>query len=317
MIDKLDERIPRSTPFMPEFSKVYADLRRDPKGPFREGQHYAVVGDLRRYGFEAVLHMYCKHGKHDHKIELVDAGIQSMDFLTHEVRRIFDVPSVSDLGVMRVDFAVDVPGVPVSWFLSQARVKFKRFHNAITGGLEYQQMGQRGVQTIYFGKRPNCYRIYDKVAEHRHQYQRLKRTIAKGVELQSFESLYGIAPNYVLTRVERQIGGGRLPEQIRTIGQLRRHGTDFNPFSNLTLSQAIREPQPSDFRDRMQYMGVMYARELIQQMGQHAFYQWMNTKHNAKRWWDKYGLWLGDSVGVTAPELYARFYDSLSTQLAA
>jgi hypothetical protein len=317
MIDKLDTRVPGRTPYTYEFSKVYVDLRRDPKGPFRAAQHYSAVADLRPYGYEAILHTHCKHGKGDHKIELIDTGIRNMDFMTHELRRIFSILNTNDLGIMRVDFATDVPGVPVSWFLSQARVKFKRFHNAITGGLEYQQLGQKGVQTIYFGKRPNCYRIYDKVAEYLHQYQRLKRHTPEGANLPTFESCYGVTANSVLTRVERQIGGGRLPEQIRTIGKLRRHAADFNPFSNLTLSQATRGPQPSDFRDRMQYMGVMYARELIQQMGQQAFYQWLNVNRNAKRWWDRHGFWLGDSAGVTSPELYARFHDSVSKQLTA
>src|SRR5712692_6276610 len=161
MLDKLDIRVPRWTPYTHEFAKVYADLRNDPKGPFSAARHYSAVADLRSYGYEAILHTHCKHGEGDFKVELVDAGNRNMDFLTHELRRMFSIFNTNDLGIMRADFATDVAGVPVSWFLSQARVKFKRFHNAITGGLEYQQLGQKGVQTIYFGKRPNCYRIYD------------------------------------------------------------------------------------------------------------------------------------------------------------
>ena len=64
------------------------------------------------------------------------------------------------------------------------------------------------VETVYFGKRPNCYRIYDKIAEFRYQFARLKPD--EGLEKPPFEELYGYPETgVILTRVERQIGGGR------------------------------------------------------------------------------------------------------------
>ena len=84
-------------------------------------------------------------------------------------------------------------------------------------------MGRRGVETIYFGKRPNVIRVYNKVAERQYQYSRMlaraKRNNIPVTELQTFEQIYGHSPTgCVLTRVERQIAGGRIPEQIGTFG---------------------------------------------------------------------------------------------------
>jgi len=169
MIDKLDIRVPGPIPYTPEFSGLYAELRNDPKGPFRSSRLYLAVADLRRYGHDAIIHTHCKFGKGDHKIELIDTGTRGFDYLLNEVGRVYQVNPMG-LELIRVDLAADIPRVSVPWFLSHTRAKFKRFHNAGMGGFEYQQMGQKGVQTLYLGRRPNMFRIYDKVAELRHQH---------------------------------------------------------------------------------------------------------------------------------------------------
>jgi hypothetical protein len=334
MIDKFDIRVPGPAPYTPAFFRLYPELRNNPKGPFHASRQYLAVADLRPYGHDVILHTHCKFGKGDHKIELIDTGIRSFEYLLNEVRRIFDV-NPSNLELIRVDLATDVPGVPVTWFLSHTRAKFKRFHNAGMGDFEYQQLGQKGIQTLYLGKRPNMFRIYDKVAEWQHQHKKLQRRLGAGVEIPDFHSFYGVWPDTVLTRVERQIGGGRIAQQIKimgtketvrvsTVGELRRHAPEFNPFCNLELSQAALPPQPNDFTDINQYMAVMWAREVIPEWGMHAFFQWLNfhTGRNARRWLNRHGPWLPDSVsetasGISSGELYERYRDSVSKQLAA
>lgn len=318
MIDKLDIRVPAPVPYTREFSAIYVDLRNDPKGPFHAAQHYEAVADLRNYGYEAILHTHCKHGRGDHKIELIDAGARPFDFLTHEIRQIFEA-NASGLELIRVDLATDVHGLPVPWFLSHARAKFKRFHSAGTSGFDYQQLGMKGIQTLYLGKRPNLFRIYDKVAEYRHQYQRLKRSSSPAVSVPTFESCFGISADATVSRVERQIGGGKIPESLRTVGELRRNACEFDPFSKLELTRAGTEPQPADFNRVNDYLAVMQARELLKHWGKHAFFQWLNeyTNRNARRWWNKFGLYLTDSSGITSAELYERYRDSVSKQIAA
>jgi hypothetical protein len=332
MIDKFDLRIPRLTPFAPGFSSEYAELRNDPKGPFRESQHYSAVASLQAYGRDVMLHTFCKHGNGDHKLEVLDAGTKSWTELLQQVRQIFTI-NPSSLEIIRVDFAADVPGVTVPWFHAHGRVKFKRFHNAGMGGFEYQQYGQKGIQTLIYGKRPNLNRVYDKIAEYVHQYQLMKRRSPNGTEFPTFESFCGYSKDAILTRVERQIGGGKLPQQIkikesgqgvRTVADLWLCAREFDPFSNLILSSAVLEPQPNDFHNINDFLAILQARELLEAWGKHAFYQFLNlhTNRNAARWWKKYGTWIDVHEGalsnaITSAELYERFHDSITTQLAA
>jgi hypothetical protein len=256
VLDKLEVRVRSSAQFRPQFASLFADLVADPKGPFRSKEHYERTADLRMYGHEVILHLACRHGEPNNKVEFVDSGKHTFDFLLNEVEQIFDVNPMS-CGVMRVDCAADMPGVGVLWFHQHARVRWKQFANEIgvltlepanASSSLYSQMGKREVQTLNFGKRPNCYRIYDKPAEWRAEYRRIrqhgtsaliKRMKKAGASAEqiswrlrieginpdadicdpSFEEIYGVPEHgYTLTRCERQIGGGQVPT-IPTIGK--------------------------------------------------------------------------------------------------
>jgi hypothetical protein len=332
VIDKLDLRVPGAARYTSRFEHLYVEIRNDPKGPFHSSRHYLAAGDLRPYGYDAILHTHCRHGRGDHKVELIDTGCRSFDYLVDQVARIFNVKP-SGLELIRVDLAADVPGVSVPWFLSHTRAKHKRFHNAVSG-LEYQQQGKRGIQTIYLGIRPNMFRIYDKVAELEHQRRKLQRKVGADVEIPDLPSLYGVWPDTVLTRVERQIGGGKIAEQIKiaqaggvdhvnTLGELRSYAPEFNPFLNLELNRESAPPQPGDFNDLNQYMAVMWARSVIPEWGMHAFRQFVNqhTNRNASRWMKKRGHWLVDSkelgAGISANDLYELYRESVTRQISA
>ncbi len=93
MIDKLELRIPSATEYTRAFGSLYVSLWNDSvNNPFRPSRHYAAVGDLRHFGYDVILHAHCKHG------EAVFEGYASI------------------LEIMRIDFAVDVIGVPVVFF---------------------------------------------------------------------------------------------------------------------------------------------------------------------------------------------------------
>jgi hypothetical protein len=252
VLDKLEIRVPRAAQFRSEFGEMYSELAADPKGPFgKRGRHYALTGDLRMYGHDVILHLHCMHGEGNHKVELLDTGKRGFSFLVGEVERIFEIDPLK-CGVMRVDCAADIQGVGVPWFHQRARVRWKQFANEMgelilerpsaSASLAYSQMGKREIQTLYFGKRPNCYRIYDKVAEWRSEYRRtcgkrdlaalVKRMIEAGATQEdidwrlrsegfnpdadncvpAFQEVYGVPESgYTLTRCERQIGGGEVP----------------------------------------------------------------------------------------------------------
>jgi hypothetical protein len=110
---------------------------------------------------------------------------------------------------------------------------------------------------------------------------------------------------------------------ITTLRDLRTHAADFNPFANLELTRAALPPSPADFTDINKYMAVMYAREIIPDWGMQAFYQWLNenTNRNARRWLNRHGQWLptfedAPEVGVEVEDLYERYRDSVSKQIA-
>src|SRR5579871_2642585 len=75
MMDKLDLRVPPGAPFTSDFGRLYSELRqRGKEDPFHQSRLYHASGDLRPYGFDAILHMYCRAGEGNHKLELIDTG---------------------------------------------------------------------------------------------------------------------------------------------------------------------------------------------------------------------------------------------------
>jgi hypothetical protein len=238
MIDKVEVRIPRMAHFTREFREFYPEIRNDPRlNPFRRSQHYESAGNLRKFGYDAILHMNCIRDRQgSHKLELLDTGRMGYAMMCHEIERVFDLDP-RRLRLMRLDLAADVGGVPVAWFVRHARAQYKRFACDIgqvdAETLQYARMGQQEVQTLYFGKKPNCFRVYDKIAEYHHQYARLARGSSDAAELPTFEEVYGYPERgLILTRVERQMGGGRIPKQVDTFGKLKAAEL-FNPFDKL------------------------------------------------------------------------------------
>ena len=63
------------------------------------------------------------------------------------------------------------------------------------GSAEFSEMGRKGVETFYLGKRPNVIRVYSKVAERQHQYARMRaRSKRAGIqvsEVPTFEAMFG------------------------------------------------------------------------------------------------------------------------------
>ncbi len=117
MIDKLELRIPSATEYTRAFGSLYVSLWSDSvNNPFRPSRHYAAVGDLRHFGYDVILHAHCKHGEAgNHKLELIDTGVRLFHELLQEVEAVFE-GYASILEIMRIDFAVDVIGVPVVFF---------------------------------------------------------------------------------------------------------------------------------------------------------------------------------------------------------
>ncbi len=316
MIDKVDLRVPVRAPYTREFATFRREIQGTERDPFRASCHYVGVADLRDFGYPAIHHSTCLHGREGtHKLELVDTGIMSLARMQHEAERIFDVDA-RRLGVMRLDLAADVLGVPVSWFSDHVRAVWKRWV-ADVGQVEVARMGKGEIQTIYFGKRLNCFRIYNKIAEWRHQYARLKRGTDAGYP--SFKEVFRYPETgVVLTRVERQMGGGRIPERVSTFGKLRTLA-DFNPFDRLQfLGTGEPEPRIEDYGFEKYAIG-MFLRDRAQSLGGHRLRSWLNrnANRNAGRILHTYHDFLPAEEGITPEQLLETYQQSVARQLAA
>ena len=310
MIDKLEVRVPAGARFTPEFES----LRRGWDEEFKRSRHYLAIADLRRFGFSSILHMRARKSR-DHKLELIDTGVMGYIDMRREIERVFDVDA-STTGVMRLDLAADVQGVPVQAFVGNVRAKFKR---SATDLGSYSRARKVGIETLYLGKRPNFFRIYNKIAEFHFQDARLKRRDS-GRPLATFEERYGSPPaGVVLTRVERQIAGGRVPKEIDTFGKLVALA-DFDPFAPLEVTiGSATPPNPDDYS----WATYLQGRSLRQVVIDHGYQNARRLANkfspgNANRLFNKLEPFLPASdCGLTKQQILEIYQKSVSKQLAA
>lgn len=322
MIDKLEIRVPALTPVGRVLEPVYADLRRGLRVPgFRPSPHYQAAGDLRPFGINAIAHLDCKRGAQpNHKLELLDTGQVRFDGILSTVEQAFRFDPLS-AEVMRVDLAADVEGVPVSYVERAAYAALKRWACDI-GRLECSRMGTAEIETIYLGKRPNCLRIYNKIAEYRQQYRKLERELRPQACPLPFERLYRLPETAILTRVERQIAAGRVPPDLATVARLRENAVHSNPFDRLRLIPGSgRLPRPDEVGLSAWLQG-MQLRSLADELGMQRLRGFVNrhSKGNAARLLTQFSDFLPGGDGgesLSEEDLYRRYSESTERQLAA
>jgi hypothetical protein len=250
----------------------------------------------------------------DHKVELLDTGTATLDEMIARIERIFAVDA-RGLEVMRIDLTADIEGVPVHAFRGTVRAKWKRSASEIG---RYTLVGKLGIETFTLGRRPNVYRVYNKITELRHQYSLLKRR-NKG-SIASFEELYGYPEEgLILTRVERQIAGGRVPAEIATVGKLVKL-PDFDPFSRLEIEVgSARKPDPESMRFSEYLKGRGFA-EVVREQGciQNAV-RFANKRSpgNGARFAKRFsGFLAGSEFTLTEEQIFFRYRESVLKQLA-
>ena len=282
MIDKAELRLPSTVYFKRE---IRALLRNAQYGSsdssMRPSRDYAAVGDLRPFGIDGLLHYRCKHGSPgNHKLELIDTGKKSYSALVAQIQAVVD-HDIDTLGIMRIDLCADIPGVPVSWFQSRLRVKYKRTSRQI-GPLPLDVISNAGVKTLNAGQRPNMVRVYDKVAESRMQFRKLERKASKDAEPLDFEHEFGFRADATLTRIERQFGGGRIPSAIDTFGKIQ-NCADFNPFDVLEIKGRMnaRLPTVEECESVTDYLAGLQLNRQVQVEGMQSTVRWLNAKSAA------------------------------------
>jgi hypothetical protein len=253
----------------------------------------------------------CKHGDNHSKLEVLDAGKKSYSEIVNLIESVTKA-NPQDLGIMRIDLTADVGGVTVPWLKSHVRFKFKQKEN---------EHGQIKYGPILAGSRPNVIRIYNKTQECRFQFRRMQRKASLDSEPLEFEKEFGLKETDILTRVERQCGGNRIPSEIETFGCLR-NLPDFNPFDSLEIirSGQLTLPSPEEC-DGLEYFTGLGLNVEAQRMGMQAFRKRLNrqTKGNAARTIERYQRFFPDGAGVpiTVEQLTETFRQSTIVQLAA
>lgn len=321
MIDKLELRLPASTLFT---KRVTALFLRDPKTDAlcgRPSRHYARVLDLRPVGLDSILHVSCKRGSRgQHKLELLDTGKKPFSDLIRQVEAVRGGDN-EQLGVMRIDFCADLRGVPVSWFHQRVRFRYKQLSTQI-GPLPYQTISKAGIETLSAGRRPNLVRIYDKVAESKMQFRRMSRKASKDADPLDFEQEFGFREDDIVTRVERQCGGQRIPEQVDTLGHLPR-AANFNPFEALEIESSglSKLPVVSECDSVTEWAAGRYFNQMIQEQGMQTFRRWLNreSKGNGARTLKRYKPFLppAEDQVVTVRTIFETYRASLIRQLSA
>jgi len=224
-IDKLDLRVPKTTSFTEQLEQFLNNgIREEAHSGTR---YYRFAANLTRCGLPSKL--YFRHRRNgNHKLEIARTAGMTLHGIISAIGKLFLIDPWL-LEIMRIDFAVDVPDYTVEWFRRRARVIHKR-SSAEHGQFSFERTT---IQTLYFGKRPHLFRIYDKAeqerSQHRHSCKRNRNELGHSV----FEQKYGYSPDTVLTRVERQYGAGRVPKEIGTLAKLQQNVLTLNPFERL------------------------------------------------------------------------------------
>lgn len=362
MVDKLEVRLDTMTPLRREFGAVLDEVRTHPRDyRAHETEHHALVFDLRPFGTDAIFHGYNKHKRagepQTHKLELLDTGEKKLGQIKSDLESVVACDPAK-LEITRLDPCADVEEVPVQYFHQHMRVAYKRRGARVT---EFMHVHQGEGETVYFGKRPNCFRVYNKTAELKTQYAKLLRELNADCPIPKhigcatcgclnyrtrstckrcysrlpehvkkqpficvagFERTYGISETKVLTRVERQIGGGMVPARIGTMGKLAVYAPDFDPFEGVHILTGREKLPPRHDYTFPKYECGLRLRELAKTMGLDYVRKYMRT-HDPQNWrrtfrdLEPFFEVSTDEPAITADQLWQRYRDSVSRQLAA
>jgi hypothetical protein len=325
VIDKLDIRLPRMTQFRPQAREFMAESRFFENSTRATGSgRYEWVSDLRPIGIDARVNFSLKRDEGEphegeHKLEIIDTGEKAFSQLSAVLEQVVE-GSTDDLELMRIDLCADICEVPVDWFLNRIRIKFKRVAYEM-GNLKYQRIGKAGIQTISAGRRPNIVRVYDKIAEYKEQLKRLNRKRSFDSEELTLESAFGVSESATITRIERQFGGGRIPEEIDCFGKLGRL-PDYDPFTNIEIlnGSAAHVPTIKECGFDTWITGT-FLRERQDEMGLQQFRRWLNANSggNGARYRKKYSPFLEPAYDArfTSDTLFEMYRESVEKQLAA
>jgi hypothetical protein len=238
-----------------------------------------------------------------YKLDFTDTHLLSAHDIVWKICSVFQISpeQTLTLKVARIDFTADTSGTPVQWFKEHCRVLKKR------GSEDYESVKtatNRGITTITFGKSPDLYRIYNRIAEKRERKEEVL-----------YPGMHTGAPVPVITRIERECRGRKIPAEVHTLSRLFDNAEDFDPFQNLVLTPGGRSSATDDWDPKrwLMNLGLAYA---VQQLGEAAVRSRLNRDRNAHRFFPKYTELLQAGLpGPTREHLRNSYRNSTVLQL--
>ncbi len=318
MLDKVELRVPGRTSFRPEFRWIEKEIAyAGQASPIRRSVRYQGAVDLRPFGYDAMLHAYFKRAtRGPHKLELFGSGRKSLDEMRGIPAAIFDCDP-NQLENMRLDFTADLHDIPLRYVHDSLRVKFKRTSN-VRGEMDYEEVGRKWIEYFRYGKSPNCVRVYDKVAECKARLPEVAIAMRARGEPVTFESAFGFGPDAIVTRVERQAGGGLIPDELTQFGDLE-HADEFNPFTNIEIiAKPPLIPDPAQYGDS-EILKIVGAGALIRECGLQDTRAILNRNGNANRLLRPYAAYAEkckSEFNITPETLFETYQESVRKQIA-
>jgi hypothetical protein len=129
----------------------------------------------------------------------------------------------------------------------------------------------------------------------------------------------------VLTRLERQMAAGRVPPELDTFGKLfSKEVLDFNPFERLDFSPFSAQTQidMDDYSPVEFAAGLQFKLWLETDMSYQQIYAFWDRNRNGKATAKKFAPFVAAAnppkeVGISSADLFERYRNSVSRQLAA
>lgn len=184
MMDKVEIPLPKDTEYRQEARSIrMAVLNKDFTVPATASRYYAGRTDLRKtMGLDAMFHVNSRFGNHGDKLEILHCGEKTYDEITTIVSRVVE-GDPEKKSVRRLDLCADTE-VAVEWYAKSVRRQYARWRAEIgevelydeqRKTMQFMDIGKRKLETMYLGRQPNPLRIYDKVAETKHRFEREQR----------------------------------------------------------------------------------------------------------------------------------------------
>jgi len=119
-----------------------------------------------------------------------------------------------------------------------------------------------------------------------------------------------------VTRVERQYGGNRIPEQLATLGRIQAEALNINPFEPLEFSATGFAPIPDDLGGSA-FLKTLGMRTLVEDLGRQGAMAELNhrSRGKAKRLLRGIPGYSGNDEPVKFPDLLTKYRQSLAAQL--